>query len=124
MGQQNITAGDLKWLRSSCSRAWLLELFSVAFFFAMSLLHFYLAALWAGLAGMTLAQAWQGWGNGINSHQQYSGTYLKAMQQFDASGILFAFAIFNLILCFLHRSERQRKARLLAVVTGREQAAA
>lgn len=124
MEHQTLTANDIKWLRSGTSRTWMLGLFSVAFLFGMSLLHLYLANLWAGLAGLTFAQAWQGWLNGINPHQVYVGVYLKAMEQFDKSGVMLVLAVFSLALCLLNRYERQRKARLLAVFVEQEQAAA
>ncbi len=124
MENQSITANDLKWLHSGTSRSWIMGVFSVAFFLGMSFLHFCLAAAWARLAGITLSQAWQGWLSGISPNQQYAGIYLKAMEQFDACGMLLVFAVFSSAMCFLNRYERERKVRLLAVIVGQGQAAA
>ena len=113
---EKITANDLKWLHSGTSRLWIVELFSVIFLLAMSLLHLYLASVWAKMAGLSLFQAWQRWGSGINPGQQYSGVYLKAMEQFDSCGILLILAVFSGVMGLLQRHERRRKTRLLAML--------
>jgi len=120
MAHQTAATNDLKWLRSGASYAWLAYPLFAAFLTVMGILHLFMAASWAGLVNLNFSQALQGWLKGIDFERQYSGIYLKAMEQFDVASMMLGVAIFMLTLSFLNRQERHHKARLLAVIEGQE----
>lgn len=117
------TEQDMKWLQANASRTawWGRAVMAAApvLNLALSGFHIWLASLWAHMDGLTFGEAWRGWLDGIHPGQYYSGTYLKAMEQFDKGAIFLAYALISVVLWWTLNVDYQRRARLLALFEGK-----
>lgn len=108
---------DLKWLRYRVpgfhSRlVALMPLFMLAF----AALHLWLAGICAKALDLSLAGGFQRWIAHIRPHRLYYGIEIEMRDNFLAATMFVLFAVFFVLMEWISREDRQRRARLAAYI--------